>query len=384
MLLTYSLFSTALLCGYLVVIACYIFYWNRVERWDLPQQYQPKTTVTLLIAARNEEENITACIEAVLAQEFPKNLIEVYLINDHSTDQTAALIEAYSLQHPHLHYLSLPKDQEGKKAALAAGIQASNHHLIVTTDADCTMGKNWLAYLTSFYEEYQPKFIAAPVVFHQEQSLLERFQSLDFMGMMAISAAGIKGQFMGLCNGANLAYERQVFEEVKGFAGIDHLPSGDDMLLLQKIQARYPEQIAYLKNEQAVTLTSAKATLADFLQQRLRWASKSSAYKGWQVWFMLGIVWVLSVNMLLDFLLGFWQPFLLFWWAIKFGIKALGDFFFLHRMASFFNRQDLLKYFPAAAVMHWLYIAIVGTLGLFRRKIVWKGRNFYNKIDPPS
>ncbi|MGH1338379.1 MAG: glycosyltransferase [Aureispira sp.] len=381
MLVSYSLFSTTLLLGYLIVIFCYVFYWNQVDRWELPAAYQPKTSITVLIAARNEEQSIRACLEALLAQKYPIHLLEIYLINDHSTDQTAALITAYTKQYPHFNLLSLSDGQEGKKAALAAGIKASTNHLIVTTDADCTMGTDWLAYIASFYEAYHPKFIAAPVVFHQEQNLLERFQSLDFMGMMAVSAAGIKGRFMGLCNGANLAYERQAFEEVNGFAGIDHLPSGDDMLLLQKIQARYPKQIAYLKNEQASTFTRAKATLSDFLQQRLRWASKSSAYQGWQVWFMMGIVWVLSMNMLLDLLLGIWHPFFLFWWAMKFLIKAMSDFFFLTMMAFFFNRPQLMKYFPAATFMHWFYIIIVGTLGLFKRRIEWKGRHFYNKPE---
>ena len=379
MLVSYSLFSITLLCCYLIVIFCYIYYWNQVAYWELPEHYQATTNITGVIAARNEEQTIEACLEAVLAQKYPTNLLEIYVINDHSTDQTAVLIEKYQQQHPHLHLLSLTGKNQGKKAALAAGIQASSHPLIVTTDADCTMGEHWLAYISSYYEEHQPKFIAAPVQFHQEKSLLEYFQSLDFMGMMAISAAGIKGHFMGLCNGANLAYERQAFEEVKGFEGIDHLPSGDDMLLLQKIQAQYPQQIAYLKNEEASTFTKAKTTFADFLQQRLRWASKSSAYKGWQVWFMMGIVWVLSLNILLDLLLGIWHPFFLFWWLMKFTLKSMSDFFFLAMMASFFERPKLMKYFPVAVFMHWFYIIIVGTLGLFKRRIEWKGRFFYNQ-----
>lgn len=378
MFVSYSLFSIILLGSYLIVIFCYLYYWNQVDYWELPEHYHATTKLTVLIAARNEAHNIEACLEAVLAQKYPTDLLEIYVINDHSTDQTAALVQKYQAQHPQLYLLSLTEEQQGKKAALAAGIQASSHPLIVTTDADCTMGEHWLAYISSYYEEYHPKFIAAPVQFHQEKSLLEYFQSLDFMGMMAISAAGIKGKFMGLCNGANLAYERQAFEAVKGFEGIDHLPSGDDMLLLQKIQAQYPQQIAYLKNEQASTFTRAKANFSDFLQQRLRWASKSSAYKGWQVWLMLGIVWVLSVDLLLDLLLGLWQPFFLFWWLLKFCLKSMADFFFLNMMASFFERPKLMKHFPLSACIHWFYILIVGTLGLFKRKLEWKGRSFYN------
>ncbi len=379
MFIAYSLFSVVLLCSYLLVILCYIFYWNRVARWELPDHFQPTTTIAVMIPARNEVNKIEACLKAVLAQDYPTNLLKIYVIDDHSVDDTARLVKKYTAQYPQLQLLMLPKGQEGKKAALAAGIQATSQQLIVTTDADCTMKPQWLSYIGSFYEESRPKFIAAPVVFHEETNLLERFQSLDFMGMMAISAAGIEGRFMGLCNGANLAYERQAFEAVNGFEGIDHLPSGDDMLLLQKIQARYPREIAYLKNDHASTFTHAKSNLADFMQQRLRWSSKSSAYKGWQVWFMLGVVWLLSMDMLFDLLAGCWNPFFLFWFAMKFTIKAMSDFFFLAMMAFFFDRQDLMKYFPASTFLHWFYIMAVGTLGLFKRRVEWKGRFFSTK-----
>ena len=379
MFISYALLSILLLCCYLITITCYIFYWNQVDTWEIPANYQPQTSVTVLIAARNEEQQIHHCLEALIAQQFPTHLLEIYIIDDHSTDNTAHIIQTYSQQYPYIHLIALKDAQTGKKAALTSGFQASTHHLIVTTDADCTMQNNWLAYITSIYEAQQPKFIAAPVCFYQEENVLERFQSLDFMGMMAVSAAGIKGQFMGLCNGANLAYERQVFEEVQGFEGIDHLPSGDDMLLLQKIQALYPSQIIYLKNKKASTFTKAKATLDDFLQQRLRWASKSSAYQGWQVWLMLGIVWVLCISMLIDILLSFWNPLFFLAFISKFIVKAMSDFFFLQMMATFFDRPKLMKSFLPAAFLHWFYIVYVGTVGLFRHRIEWKGRHFYNK-----
>jgi cellulose synthase/poly-beta-1,6-N-acetylglucosamine synthase-like glycosyltransferase len=379
MFISYALFSIVLLACYLAVIVCYIVYWNQVDNWEIPTDYQPQTSVTVLVAARNEAQQIKHCIEALIAQQFPLHLLEIYIIDDHSTDNTANIIQTYIQQHPQLHLLALTGTQTGKKAALAAGIQASTHHLIVTTDADCTMHNHWLAYITSIYEAQKPKFIAAPVCFYQEENVLEQFQSLDFMGMMAVSAAGIKGQFMGLCNGANLAYERQVFEEVNGFEGIDHLACGDDMLLLQKIQAKYPAQITYLKNRKASTFTKAKNTWHDFLQQRLRWASKSSAYQGWQIWFMTGTVWLLCMSMLLDILLSLWNPLFLLALVSKFIVKAMSDFFFLQMMATFFDRPKLMKAFLPAAFLHWFYIVYVGTVGLFKQKIEWKSRYFYNK-----
>ena len=194
------------------------------------------------------------------------------------------------------------------------------------------------------------------------------------MGMILVAGAGIQGQFMGMCNGANLAYERAVFEEVGGFQGIDHLASGDDMLLLQKIQARYPDQIGFLKQKAAQTLTHAKPTVESFVEQRIRWASKSGAYQGWAVQAMLGTVWLLCLSMTLDFLMGFWYPTLFFWGFFKLGVKGLCDYFFLGLAARFFERPKLMQAFLPAAVLHWWYIAFVGTAGLFRKRYQWKGR----------
>ena len=121
-------------------------------------------------------------VKIFIAQYYfaPTHLLEIYIIDDHSTDNTANIIQTYTQQYPHLHLLALTGTQTGKKAALAAGIQSSTHHLIVTTDADCTMHQHWLAYITSIYEAQKPKFIAAPVCFYQEENVLEQFQSLDF------------------------------------------------------------------------------------------------------------------------------------------------------------------------------------------------------------
>ena len=107
----------------------------------------------------------------------------------------------------------------------------------------------------------------------EEESLFERFQSLDYIGMMGITGAGVQGNFSHICNGANLAYEKKLFYEVGGFKDIDHVASGDDMLLMQKVARFYPKSLGFLKNSEATVLTKAKPTIKDFLSQRMRWAN---------------------------------------------------------------------------------------------------------------
>ena len=163
MFLTYSFFSIILLCAYLCVILCYIYYWERLPTWDLPEPLPtPRTSLAVLVAARNEAEGIERCLEALVVQDYPRDLHQIYLIDDHSEDDTAQLVQRYAAQYPHLHLCALPDGQTGKKSALAYGIAQSESDLVVTTDADCIMGPQWLSHIAHFYESEQPKFMAAP------------------------------------------------------------------------------------------------------------------------------------------------------------------------------------------------------------------------------
>lgn len=372
MFIYYSIFSIALILCYLIIILLYIFYWNLLEEWEIPSNHSFGTKVSLVIAARNEANNIKQCLEAVLAQTYPAELLEIWVVNDHSEDDTAKIVTNF--QEKNVHLLNLPKGKSGKKQAIQMAIEQSKGVLIVTTDADCVMGEDWLKYLVSYYEENQSKLIAAPVSFHKGNSIFELFQTLDFMGMMAVSGAGIKGRFMNMCNGANLAYERAAFDAVNGFEGIDHLASGDDMLLMQKIAKKYPTQIGYLKNKDAQTLTSAKPTVKTFLQQRVRWASKSSAYTNWQTLAILAVVWLLCISMVLDLILISYNYLFLFWFLFKFIAKGFADFFFLGMMTLFFDRPKLMRAFIPSLFFHWWYIVVVGFLGNVSKRYEWKGR----------
>ncbi len=365
----------------------YIEGWNVIPQWNVPSSFFPKTKVSILIPARNESANIQQCIQSILNQKFPSQLFEIIVIDDHSTDDTAEIVEAF--EQPNVRVLFLKnhvKDRAQllsfKKKAIEVAVAQSSGKLIVTTDADCIVPPDWLNLIVSFYEnserqnEGKPyKFIAAPVNFYDEKSLFEKCQSLDFIGMMGVTGAGIHRQFMNMCNGANLAYEKKAFCEVDGFEGIDAIASGDDMLLMQKMAKRFPDQIAFLKNQKATVLTKAIGDLKPFTQQRIRWASKSGSYQEFQILIILAIVFFFCVSIVLNF-------FLLFLFFEKIGwvflfqilIKTIIDYFFLNQMSGFFKRKDLMKIFLPAQIFHISYIAVIGFLGNVKKEYRWKGR----------
>lgn len=365
----------------------YIEGWQALPTWNIPFDFSPKTKVTILIPARNESENIQRCIQSILNQKYPIHLFEIILIDDHSTDGTADLVQQFQVSNLLILFLKdFIKNRNElkafKKKAIEIGIEKSKGELIITTDADCIVPSDWLNLIVSFYEksantnEGKPyQFIAAPVNFHDEKSLFEKFQSIDFLGMMGVTGAGIHRRFMNMCNGANLAYTKNAFHEVNGFVGVNEIASGDDMLLMQKIAKRFPNQIGFLKNHKATVLTKAMPDLKSFSNQRIRWASKSGNYQELQIIIILALVFLFCVSILLNFFLLFFlfeKIALVFTFQIL--VKTIIDYFFLNKMCHFFNRKDLMKIFLPAQFFHILYIVSIGFISNLKKEYNWKNR----------
>ncbi len=366
--------------GYVFIIYNYIKNWNLLPEWKTPIDFSPQTKITVLVPARNEAQNIAACLESILQQNYPENLYEIIVMDDHSEDQTAEIVHQYLKKNVRL--LSLEKILQSKKItahkkiAIETGIQQATGNLIVTTDADCIVPENWLRNIAAFHEIQGKEFIAAPVNFHKEKSLFEKFQSLDFLGMMAVTGGGIHSGWMRMCNGANLAYTKRIFEKVNGFEGIDSLASGDDMLLMQKVAAHAPETTGFIKNTETLVLTEAMPTLSSFYQQRLRWATKSSAYPERQVTFILAWVFFFCCSIPLSFLLFFFGGWNFLWLGfVQIVVKAITDFIFLKQMSRFFNRLFLMNAFIPSFFMHILYIVIIGICSNLSQSYTWKGRS---------
>lgn len=377
--LLYSIASISLALCYAYFFVLYIKHWKSLFYFKNTEGYQPRTFISILIPARNEAKNILPCIASILKNNYPKELFEIIVIDDHSDDETPQYVR--DLGHPNVrlielkNYVKLGENQPFKKRAIEAAIGESKGDLIVTTDGDCLVPDQWLWLFAEYYETKGKRFIAGPVNFYDEQSFFERFQSLDYVGMMGITGAGVEGKFMNMCNGANLAYEKKLFYDVKGFQGIDHVSSGDDMLLMQKVARMYPDALGFLKNEQATVVTKAKPNVEEFFGQRLRWASKSSSYTEGFTVFQLIAVFLFCASMPFNLLLGiFFDTHFLVLCLISFLIKTLFDFIFLKMTTRFFNRQDLMSIFFPAQFLHVIYIITVGLWSNVKKKYVWKGR----------
>jgi cellulose synthase/poly-beta-1,6-N-acetylglucosamine synthase-like glycosyltransferase len=235
------------------------------------------------------------------------------------------------------------------------------------------MGSLWLKTIIASYELNHYKLISSPVVFFEERSFFERLQTLEFLYLIGLGAATIGNKRPSTCNGANLAYRKDVFLELKGFQGIDDLASGDDELFLHKVASKYPNDIGFCKSFDALVYTHAKPNLKEFISQRKRWASKSTRYKDKRIVFLGVSIWLFNVLILLNLCLGFFYPVSWGILTITLVIKCLAELFFLEPVTSFGKRPELLWYLPLLTFIHSLYIAYIGIAGN-SGKYVWKDR----------
>lgn len=334
-----------------------------------------KTTVSILIAARNEEGKIHLTIEDILAQNYPKELFELIVVDDHSTDATAEVITRYAHQGVKLIKLNESEPLNSyKKKAISEAINKAVGELIITTDADCRMHKNWLCTILNYYEQNNFKLISSPVVYFEEKTKFEELQSLEFLYLIGLGAAGIGNQMPSTCNGANLAYRKDVFYELGGFKGIDDVASGDDELFLHKVAHAYPGSIGFCKSAEAIVFTHAKTNLKEFISQRKRWASKTVKYKDKKI-LVLGLaIWLFNLSLILNFFLGVFynQTFMLLLGG-QFIIKFMVEILFLRQLTVFAKRKKLLYYLGFLTFAHVLYLVFIGVAGNWG-KYNWKGR----------
>lgn len=364
--------------SYVVLMLVYWFGWNMQSKFVLKQGFTPRTRVSIIIPARNEEGTISACIRSILKNDYPSELLEIIVIDDHSEDNTAAIVRNHALPNvkclPMADYLKKGEELNAyKKKAIEIGIANSSGELIITTDADCIAPKEWLNHIAARYEEDHPAMIVGPVAFSNNGSMVERFQDIDFMSMQGITAAAHRLGLGNMSNGANLAFSRSAFLQVNGYQGIDHLASGDDFLLMVKMKKAFPDKIAYLKTRQAVVTTAPQPDWGSLLQQRIRWASKSGKYNDPKLTLILLLVYLFNLLFLVLFIAGLSDINYLILLAGIFLIKTVVEAFYLFPVAIFFRKTEQLLLFPLLQPFHILYVITAGFLG-FIGVYKWKGR----------
>ncbi len=337
--------------------------------------FSPVSFVSIIVPFRNEATVIAHLLEDLSTQRY--TAFEIILVNDHSEDDTLEVIAHLTQKFPLLkeriaiHHCSA---QSGKKAALTLGVKQATGDIILTTDADCRVDSYWIESILSEFTINTQMVVGG--VRLSANNFFQRLQQLEFVSLIGSGAATLGWHFPSMANGANLAYRKSAFESVGGYAGNEHIPSGDDEFLLRKIVKQYPKSVRFVVTPKSIVETRAVDTLKIFLLQRVRWAGKWRLHTSF-------FSKVLALSIFFFQLTFLAMPILMVLGVISWPLalvgmfcKALLEFLFLYPVA-----QRLGVIFPwlAFGVLQLIYPYYVVTVGLLANgsKYTWKGRTFY-------
>ncbi len=343
--------------------------------WFNPKKTAPSTRFSILIPFRNEAANIPTLLGALSELEYPKEFFEIIFINDGSDDNGETLLLA-SKREVKFHFRILQNSRTSgspKKDAINVGLQEAKFDWILTTDADCVVPKKWLQYYNQCIHEKQPQMICGPVLYRNGSSLVRQFQVLDGLSLQLVAMGSFGWRSPLLNNGANLAYRKQAFKDVGGYAGNDHIASGDDVFLLEKMKRAFPNGLHFLKTPAASVLTSSESNWNKAIQQRIRWASKISEQQSKGPKWIGGIVFFSNLLFLAS-LMGFiFFPktgmIYLAYLFLKFALDVLA----LTIMAHFFKKAMPL-FTSLVSVLVYPFIIIGVVFNGLRGTYTWKGR----------
>lgn len=362
---------------YLLLIGSLALGFDKVNNFKL-EDINPKIKFSIVIPFRNEAKNLSALLQSISQLNYPKSFFEIILIDDASEDESIGIINAFSLDNPEFRIKLIPNERQTnspKKDAISTAILTAKNDWVITTDADCILPKYWLDTFDGFIQANDCKLIVAPVTYNKIDTLLNRFQLLDFLSLIGatIGGFGIKKPF--LCNGANLGYSKSFFNLLNGFEGNTDIASGDDIFLLEKGVKQAPNSVRFLKSEHAIVRTQPQPNFSSLTAQRKRWAAKTSSYNS--VFGKLTGMVVLLMNVALIFaltlsILGKLRPMILVYLFI---VKCSIDFLLLFKTSRFFNQEKYLASFIFSSFLYPFFSVYIAFLSLFS-KYEWKGRQF--------
>ncbi len=332
--------------------------------------------ISIIIPFRNEAGNILKSIKSIEGLNYPRDKFEVIYIDDNSNDDSFSLAQSAKMS-SNIRVLKLPGELSGngnKKRALQYGIKNSSGEIIISTDADCIHQANWLRCITSYFDA-GTAFVSGPVEFIETQGMFAKIQSMEFAGLILAGAGLIGADRPTICNGANIAYRKEVFNEIDGFNDNMHLASGDDELLMQKIARETDYKVEFCPDKEAVVYTEPNSTFRSFFDQRKRWASKSIFYGDKLLTVGLILIFLFYAGLIVQTILVF-NGYFYFAATLLMSllIKVLTEYSIISKGEKLFLSKKKISVFLITELFQVPYIIIAAITGL-AGGFTWKGRN---------
>ncbi|MCH4822058.1 glycosyltransferase [Gramella lutea] len=366
--------------AYLGLIIAFIVGWKKVPEFEL-EGMASENTFSIIIPYRNESENLPQLFKSLTSLNYSRSKYEILLVNDESGDDSVLLAEKFRSDFTEMNIHLLDNDRRTgspKKDAIQTAIESSQFDYIVTTDADCVMPPKWLLFFDECIQRSNSKFIAGPVGFIQtrgvKKTYFQNFEEMDFMSLQAstVGAFGLEKAFM--CNAANMCYEKKMFIKESGFEDNWEIASGDDVFLLQKLRKK-DFGVSFVKSDLATVRTNYQKSLKNLVNQRIRWAAKTSAYTSFFAKFTGLIVLLMNLSLIIFTVLAFLNIFPSQYLMLVFLVKFNSDFILIYRAAKFMNRESLMRQYLWSSIVYPFFSVYVAILSFFSG-YEWKGRRF--------
>ncbi len=371
--------TTLLLIFLLLLVNYLVFLYKIREGIKIVENSQSSNPindfVSIIVPFRNEEKNIRKSVESLSGQNYDCDKFEIIYVDDNSDDNSVSVLES-TITAKNIKIIKSPISSEKnahKKLALQSAINQAKGEIIVTTDADCFHGKDWLKTLISSFDN-KVGFVSGPVEFVSDGSLFNEVQKIEFASLILVGAGliGIKQPI--LCNAANLGFRRSIFNLVGGYSDNMNLSSGDDEFLMQKIAYNTDYEVKFCFNKRAICFTKPNKYINDFYQQRKRWASKSLYYIKKSTVLNLSLIFLFYLGLFVQFIFGFiFSPVYFLSLFLSLVLKVSFEYLIVIKDSEklFSNLNSF--YFFIAEIFHIPYILISSIAGVFGN-YHWKGR----------
>jgi cellulose synthase/poly-beta-1,6-N-acetylglucosamine synthase-like glycosyltransferase len=360
---------TAIYCIFILRI---LFAWDSIESSQNNSESSSKKFFSILVPIRNEAANIALTLKSILANNYDQDYYEIIVINDHSSDQSVKIVEGISVKYPNLKLINLDANLSGKKQAITYAINHATGEIILCTDGDCSVPKNWIQTFNEAYQNQNQLKLTFGGVRYNTANFFERLLQMELMGLVGIGASSIKMGYPSMINGANFSYKKKVFIEVNGYQGNEHIPSGDDEFLLRKIHKAYPNDVSFLKNKAAIVDTNPPENLKDLFNQRKRWSGKWKLHQDWFSKLIPVIIFIFNLSIISAILNStFHFSFLILFLFLK----LIVDYIYLSRMTHFNSKNLKIMPFIVLQIIYPFYVVFFGIASNYGR-FTWKERNY--------
>jgi cellulose synthase/poly-beta-1,6-N-acetylglucosamine synthase-like glycosyltransferase len=324
-------------------------------------QINPQPRISIVVALKNEALNIEPLLTSIKGLDYPKEKLELILVDDNSSDTTLRLLQSYGSDNINV----FSSTGSGKKQALEMGITNATGDWIAVTDADCELPQNWLSSMVRYISN-ETKMVLGPVFVSRGKGFLADIQTIEFLALQGATSGSAGNNNPISANGANMLFEKKAFESVKPYESNYHLNTGDDQFLMMAVHNAFPNAIVYAQNKEAIVNTNPVNNWRKYIAQRVRWTSKGSAYSDISIKLKGAVIFMTSFLVTLSLIYGL----LLGNYYLAFGfilVKMLVDLVLIVPMKHFSGRSFSILSLIGSAILYPFVVVLSVILGFLRK-----------------